>query len=301
MSKDYLEVSIKINPACSELASDVLFSNFDCEGIVTSEEAYKDLELISTTEDYVKGYIVQDEMTFDEIETVLKSAYNELLDNGISKEYLGDWNVTIKPVENQDWSKKWKENWQPTKITDKVVISPSWIDYQKVNDEIVINIDPGAAFGTGTHATTQLCVMAIEKYMQKADTVADIGTGSGILAIAASLFGASKVIGIDNDPVAVEVAEENAKINNIKNCTFLHQEIDKLNEQFDFITANILHNVLADIMCDLARIMKDGAKLVLSGILDTKQDIVKDAVLKNNLKIIEIIQKDQWVAIIVQK
>lgn len=302
MAKNYFEVIIKINPEAAEIASDVLFSNFDCDGVVTAEEEYKDLELISCRNNVVKGFVINENITPDEIKTVIKNAYNELLENGCKADFLGGWDVEVKEVVNEDWSKKWKENWQPTKVSDKITISPQWIDYVPQENEMVINIDPGAAFGTGTHATTQLCILAMEKYLTKNASVADIGTGSGILAIVASKLGAKSVIGVDNDPDAIEASLENAKINDVKNCNFEIGEVSLLQgNEYDFVVANILHNVLAEIMGELKGIMKVGGKLVLSGILNTKADVVHEAIKKHGLKTIAVDELNQWVAITVEK
>ena len=302
IEKEYLEIAITINPACEELVTDVLFSSFDCEGVVTSTEEFKDLESINLIDNIVKGFFVNEKnLSESEIKKIIKEEYNNLLSNGCSKEYLGDWSVNIRQVENEDWSKKWKENWTPTKITEKITICPSWIDYKKQEKELVISIDPGAAFGTGVHPTTKLCVRALEKYMATGDKVADIGTGTGILAITASMLGANDVVAIDNDGVAVKTAIENAEINNVTNCTFSENEIYAIKDEFDFVTANILHNVLAEIMGELKRILKPQGKVVLSGILNTKQDVVLDAIKQHDLEIVELTEEEQWVAIITKK
>ena len=164
----------------------------------------------------------------------------------------------------------------------------------------MIRLEPGCAFGTGTHQTTQLCMKAIEKYMQKDAKVADIGMGSGILAICAKKFGASYAYGCDNDETVIDVAKENAIKNNAE-CSFELNTADKVNEKFDFVLANILHNVLAEIMGDLKNIMNDNAIMVLSGILDEKKPVVLDAIKKYNLHLIEEVHQDQWVALIVRK
>ena len=164
----------------------------------------------------------------------------------------------------------------------------------------MIRLEPGCAFGTGTHQTTQLCMKAIEKYMQKDAKVADIGMGSGILAICAKKFGASYAYGCDNDETVIDVAKENA-IKNSAECTFELNTADKVNEKFDFVFANILHNVLAEIMGDLKNIMNDNAIMVLSGILDEKKPVVLEAIKKYNLQLIEEAHQDQWVALIVRK
>ena len=141
---------------------------------------------------------------------------------------------------------------------------------------------------------------AIEKYMPDNAKVADIGTGSGILAICAKKFGASYVYGCDNDETVIDVAKENA-LKNGAACTFELNTADKISEKFDFVLANILHNVLADIMGDLKNIMNAGAIMVLSGILEEKKPVVLEAINKHNLKLIEEAHQDQWVALIVRK
>ena len=178
---------------------------------------------------------------------------------------------------------------------------PDWIDYTpQCSDEVIIKLEPGCAFGTGTHSTTQLCMKAIEKYMPKNADVADIGMGSGILAICAKKFGAKSVYGCDNDETVIDVAIENA-IKNNADCEFELNTADKINKQFDFVLANILHNVLAEIMGDLKAIMKDGAYMVLSGILDEKKPVVIDAIKKHNLELVEEMHQNQWVALVVRR
>ena len=207
---------------------------------------------------------------------------------------------SIDEKENQDWSKKWKEKWDVTHVTERIAVVPSWLEYQPKENEITITLDPGCAFGTGTHQTTQLCMKAIEKYLKKDNSMADIGTGSGILAICAKKFGASFVYGCDNDDTVIDVCKENAEINNVNDIEFELNTADKLTEKYDFVCANILHNVLAEIMGDLKNIMKPNAKMVLSGILHEKKPVVLDAINKYGLKIIETLTQDQWVAIVVE-
>ena len=302
--KEYFEVSVKINPCAIELVTEIFFERFECEGVVQAEEKYKDLELIETTNNIAKGYIKLEEKDFSlvEIQKIFDFAKEELKEEGFTDEELGEWTVTAKKIINQDWSQKWKEQWKPTKASEHVMICPSWENCPKQKDEIVITLDPGSAFGTGTHATTQLCIQAIEKYVQKDDEVADIGTGSGILAITAIKFGASHAVAIDNDPLVIDVAKDNAEINCVYNkIDFSHATADMLTEQYDFVCANILHNILAEIMGDLKNIMKPSSHMVLSGILNEKKQIVIEAIKKHNLQIVETLIQDQWIAIIVKK
>ena len=241
-----------------------------------------------------------------DIQKIFYDARENLIEKGFTEEELGSWSIDAKKVVNQDWSKKWKEHWRPTRASEHVVICPSWEDYALKKDEILIHLDPGSAFGTGTHATTQLCIQAIEKYMKPGDFVADIGTGSGILAIAALKCGASRAVGIDNDPLVIDVAMDNAQVNNVLNKIELkHETADELlkthSEEFDFVAANILHNVLAEIMGDLKALMKNGAYMVLSGILDEKKQVVFEAIEAHGLHTVETLKQENWIAIVVQK
>ena len=298
MTNNYYELQIKINPEMSEVISDILFDVFDCEGVVMVEETYKDLEMVATTEGTLKAFIRGEK---PDVEKILKEQKELLKSRGLTDEELGSWEYTFEEKENQDWSKKWKEKWDVTHVTDKITIVPTWLDYTpKSKDEIIINLDPGCAFGTGTHQTTQLCMVALEKYFKKGQTMADIGMGSGILSILAKKLGASEVYGCDIDDTVIEVAKENAKLNH-EECSFELGSADKINKKFDFVCANILHNVLFEIMGDLKNLMHDGSKMSLSGILLEKAPIVLEAIERENLKIIDEIHQDQWVSFVVTK
>ncbi len=302
--KDYFEISVKINPNAIELVTEVFFERFECEGVVQAEEKYKDLELVETTNNIAKGYIRCEEEDFkpSEIQKVFDHAKEELKEEGFTDEELGSWEISAQKVINQDWSQKWKEHWKPTKASDHVIICPSWEECTPQKDEVLITLDPGSAFGTGTHATTQLCIRAIEKYLKQGDDLADIGTGSGILAITGIKFGAAHAVAIDNDPLVIDVAQDNAQVNGVFNkIDFSCATADMICEQFDFVCANILHNVLAEIMGDLKAIMKPSSYMVLSGILDEKKPIVLEAIENLGLKIVETMTQEQWVGIVVQK
>ncbi len=295
---NYFELKISINPEIEEIVSDICFSNFACEGVVLAEEDWKDLEMTATTRGTLKVFLT--ELDCNPIE-VLQTEREILKSRGFSDDELGSWEIQLDEKENQDWSKKWKEKWTVTHVTEKIAVVPSWLEYQPKEGEITITLDPGCAFGTGTHQTTQLCMKAIEKYIKKGDSIADIGTGSGILAICAKKFGASTAYGCDNDETVIDVCIENAEINGVKDIKFELKTADLLTEKYDFVCANILHNVLAEIMGDLKNIMKPQAKMVLSGILDEKKPVVLDAIDKHGLKIIETLTQDQWVAFVVEK
>ena len=305
MDSKYYELRLQINPDMEDLISEIFFENFDCEGIVLAEEAYKDLEMISTTEGTLKIFLRNEygdsyeDLKYD-VENVLDLHRQEFLSRGLSEDELGSWDFELEEKETEDWSKKWKEQWDVTHVTDKIAVVPDWIEYQPKDDEVIIKLEPGCAFGTGTHQTTQLCMKALEKYMKKGDRVADIGMGSGILSILAKKLGASYVYGCDNDDTVIEVAKENARKNGVE-CEFELGTADKVHDKFDFVCANILHFVLAEIMGDLKNLMKTGALMSLSGILDEKKQMVIDAYQKEGLELVEEIPQDQWTSFVVKR
>lgn len=305
MDKNYFELRLKINPEMEDLIAEIFFDNFDCEGVVLAEETYKDLEMISTTEGTLKIFLKDDDSTTFEdmkydIENVLDLYREEFQSRGLTDEELGSWDFELEEKKTEDWSQKWKEKWDVTHVTDKIAVVPDWIDYKPKENEVIIKLEPGCAFGTGTHQTTQLCMKALEKYMNKGDKVADIGMGSGILSILAKKLGATSVYGCDTDDTVIEVAKENAKKNNVE-ATFELGSADKINNKFDFVCANILHFVLAEIMGDLKNLMKTGAMMSLSGILDEKKQMVIDAYEKENLELVEEIHQDQWTSFVVKR
>lgn len=306
---DYIELQIKINPEIEDIVSEFCFEQLPCEGVILAEETYKDLEMVATTEGTLKVFLTPDDshsefVSETYIGEILKKQRELLKSRGLTDEELGSWEFVVSSKPNEDWSKKWKEKWTVTHVTDKITVVPDWIEYSGRPDEVIIRLEPGCAFGTGTHQTTQLCMKAIEKYMPKDCSVADIGMGSGILAICAKKFGAKYVYGCDNDETVIDVAKENAKKNLPNNSGEYFFELntaDKITEKFDFVCANILHNVLAQIMGDLKNIMKNGAIMSLSGILDEKKPVVLEAIKRENLEIIEEIHQDQWTSFVVRK
>lgn len=292
----YYELELKINPEIADIVSNICFENLPCEGVILAEEAYKDLEMVSTTEGTLKIFLTEN----IDAQKFLSEQRNLLISRGLTDSQLGSWQYVLSEKTNQDWSQKWKEKWDVTHVTDKITVVPDWIEYEPKNGEIIIKMEPGCAFGTGTHETTQLCMRAIEKYLKSNDTVADIGMGSGILSILAKKFGASYVYGCDNDDTVISVAKENAYKNGVE-CTFELGTADKINDKFDFVCANILHNVLAQIMPDLKRLMKDDGLLSLSGILEEKAPIVLKAIEDNNLTIVSKDSINQWVGFVVRR
>jgi ribosomal protein L11 methyltransferase len=178
-------------------------------------------------------------------------------------------------IEEEDWGTNWKKHFSPFAITTNLVIAPTWEDYSAKGNEKVLIMDPGMAFGTGHHATTSLVVQFLEEEIlgsRSCRTVLDVGTGTGILGMAAAMLGADQVYGIDNDPVAVEVARGNCQLNDLSEIMEVdEQPLAEVTASYSMVVANIIHDVLIEMAPEMRRVTEIGGKLVLSGILDGSQ------------------------------
>lgn len=299
----YYELYIKINPELEDEVANICFEYLDCEGVLLEEQKLDDTELLETSKGTLKVFLRSlATPEFDDVCEFIKLKRQELKENGFTDEQLGSWDCALLEKENEDWSRKWKENWDVTHITENVVIVPSWLEYSPKENETTISLDPGSAFGTGTHQTTQLCVVAMEQYPENIinKKVADIGMGSGILAIIAKKKGAKTVYGCDIDDTVIETAKENALKNNV-DCEFKLGSTETISDKYDFICANLLHNIIYDIMPDLKRILNDNGVISLSGILDSKKDVVLKAIEENHLTILKTNYMEPWISFVVKK
>ena len=214
-----------------------------------------------------------------------------------------DCTVETSLHDDSEWKDNWKEFFKPTKVSKYIVVKPTWEEYEKkTDDEKILEIDPGMAFGTGTHETTSLCIKALEKYMKQGDDVLDVGTGSGILAISAALLGAKDVLGIEIDPVAVDIANENIKLNHVENiANAKYGDLTKgVDYKADIVVANLMADLVMMLSSDAKKHMKPGAKYISSGILDEKLVIVANDMRSKGFKITETMQDGMWCAIVAE-
>ncbi len=205
-------------------------------------------------------------------------------------------------VSDSEWKDKWKEYFKPAHITDRIVVKPTWEPYAKKEGELVIEIDPGAAFGTGTHPTTTGCITLLEKYLKPGMSVLDVGCGSGILAIAAGLLGAGDVLGIEIDPVAVEIGRENVELNRLSGrvkvcCGDLTKGVDY---KADIVVANLMADLVKMLTGDVARHIKKGGIYISSGILLELKEELCDFIEVCGFEIIDVYENENdggWCAI----
>lgn len=213
---------------------------------------------------------------------------------------FGSLKVTSRLDDDAEWKDKWKEYFKPAKISKSIVVKPTWEPYDNKDDALVIEIDPGMAFGTGTHETTSLCVKMLEEYQKKGDKVMDVGCGSGILSIAAALLGASDVLGIDIDPVAVDVAAENIALNKVD--TVAKAQFGDLTKGVDYKADVIVANLMADLVMmlaeDAAKHLVKGGYFISSGILVEKEIQVVEDLRKKGYAIMEVREDGGWCCIV---
>lgn len=199
-------------------------------------------------------------------------------------------------VDDSDWNENWKKYFKAFTVGKHLAVTPSWEEYDNKENRTVIHIDPGAAFGTGTHATTSLCLDILEDTVDSNTRLLDIGTGSGILAIASVLLGAKKAFGVDIDEQSVKTAKENAKINAVdKNIEFAVGDLaEKVSGKYDIVCANIVADVIMRFFANVSDYMTDDGILIVSGIIDIRANEVEESAKKNGFEIIENRVRDEW-------
>lgn len=248
----------------------------------------------------IKAYLPVNSFLGETVEEI-KQAINNLMLYNID---IGRNKITISEVNEEEWATAWKKYYNPVKISERFTIVPTWETYEPVSsDELIIELDPGMAFGTGTHPTTVMCIQALEKTVKKGDVVVDVGTGSGILSIAAAMLGAKRVHALDLDPVAVESAKLNVKLNKVHDVVTVSQNnlLDRIDEQADVIVANILAEIILRFVDDAYRLLRSDGVFITSGIIQTKKQEVKEGLLRAGFTIEETLTMEDWVAFIAKK
>jgi len=248
----------------------------------------------------VKAYLPASSFLAETVEEI-KLAIANLSNFDIN---IGENNFTTTEVNEEDWATAWKQYYHPVKISERFTIVPTWEDYTPVNtDELMIELDPGMAFGTGTHPTTVMCLQALEKVVKPDDVVVDVGTGSGVLAIAAAMLGAKKVHALDLDEVAVKSARENIELNKVQHIAevFHGNLLETVSDPADVVVANILAEIIMTFTDDAFSIVKPGGLYVTSGIIGAKKEDVKSALINSGFVIEEVLMMEDWVSIIAKK
>lgn len=311
MDQDWIEVTVLTSSEATEAVAGFLY-NCDVEGVSIEDVAdvefkkenlgFADFinESVLTIEEgaMVKGYF-KDSENFMNTLNYIKESVDKLGEFGFDK---GEGIVTHHKVNEDDWANNWKQYYKPTKVGENIVVKPTWEDYEEKPGEVVVELDPGMAFGTGTHETTRMCIKALEKKVKKDTTVFDIGTGSGILSIAAAKLGAKHVVGVDLDPVAVESAKKNLEFNKVNNIEILYGDLMEVVEgKANIVVANILADIIMFLSEGVRAFIEDEGYFIASGILNTQRDKVADKLKALDFIIEEVMEDGEWICIIAKK
>jgi ribosomal protein L11 methyltransferase len=284
-------VTLGVSRDAEEAAGALLF-DLGSTGIVTLLESADSVRL---------GAYFDSATSVDDLKPALEAGFAR---TGLHNA-LGEFSISVIP--EQDWMQKWKEGFEAVEVGERLIIAPSWKLPEDPGSRLVIQIDPGMAFGTGTHETTRLCLAAIERHW-RGGSLLDAGTGTGILAIAAALLApesrpGSRLVAIDVDPQAVEVARENTAINNVSNRIELYegQPRDFAGQAFDVVVANLTAEVIIDVMSDLAACLAPTGLMILSGILSELAEDVERALVASGFEVTERHESGEWCALIARR
>lgn len=314
---NWTEATIWTSTTALDIVTNMLM-DMDVEGFVI-EDAQDFADFLEDTEiywDYVDEDLVKQKSeaetnikiyledspkgleTLSQIKSGLLSLKADDTENG-----YGRLEVELSTVRQEDWENNWKQFFKPFKVGEKFVIKPSWETYDEQTDRIILEIDPSSSFGTGTHNTTQLCICQLEKLIKPGDRLLDMGCGSGILSVAASLLGAADITAVDIDANSIKISLENAEKNNIGLKTFLGDVIrDKKLESdigsgFDVIVANIVADVIMGMQETFKSKLKPDGILIVSGIIAPRADEVQDSLVNAGFDVLERHQSGDWVAL----
>jgi ribosomal protein L11 methyltransferase len=278
----------------------VVFFDVELQGVVIEDpgleagEDWAEDAVARPTRHAVVGYLAKDERLerrCTDLETQIA---------GMGSPIGLVYRISYRELDEENWAEAWKAFFWPHKIGRRVVVKPSWRDYLAMPEEVVIELDPGMAFGTGTHPTTALCVQLIETHLKKGDAFLDIGTGSGLLMAAAGKLGARMLAGSDRDELAVRIAARNLERNGIREDRFLLAQgllAAPFKGGFDIAAANILTDVILELLDDIPRVLKSGGIFICSGITSENRNRVAGKMKRSSFEIVESLLKEGWVAI----
>lgn len=259
----------------------------------------------------IQGYFPEG-TSMEEILENLKASVEQLTEFDID---TGNPTYSMREVDEEDWANAWKQYFKPLRVSERLTIKPTWEEYEASPGEIILELDPGMAFGTGTHATTALCLRTLEKVIKPGDEVIDVGTGSGVLSIAAAKLGAKHVLALDLDPVAVSSATENTRLNGLddKITVVLSDLLQAIRTQEEggkshgvtlpvqVVVANILAEIILLFVDDVYAALQPGGTYIASGIIKQKQEVVEEALVKAGFTVEERYEETDWVALVARK
>ncbi|OON93021.1 MAG: ribosomal protein L11 methyltransferase [Candidatus Epulonipiscioides saccharophilum] len=302
---DYIEFKIETTTEAVEAISYFLSDDLEAGVEICDPKDALNQDKTQTWYDFIDQSLLDQDM-----DTVYVKAYfnkgiditehKKIIENKLQhiSEFLnvGSAKVTVTEIPEEKWANEWKKYYKVFNITNNVIIKPSWIDHEKEENMITIEMDPGMAFGSGTHETTSMCAILLEQYIKFGDHVLDVGTGSGILAIIAAKMGGD-VLAIDIDPMAIKVAKENVENNKVDVILKEGNLLEVVESKADIVVSNIIADIIISLADQVKRMIKFDGVWIASGIIDTRKDEVVDAIIKNGWEIIDIVAKNEWIAL----
>ncbi len=302
----WLELTVQAHPDAIESVSELLSQH--TSGGVAIEEP---IELYDEGQEYrvvtgqpvlVHAYLPIDGKEEEARQKIAEGLWHF---SSLGSHFVGE--LTTRVVNEEDWANAWKDYFHVTHIGQRLVIRPSWREYAPKPNEVVLTLDPGMAFGTGLHPTTRMCLEQVEQRVHTGMKVLDVGTGSGILAIAAAKLGAESVYAIDNSSVAVESTLANAEMNNLQDRIQVvlgvldDAEASRMAGQYDFVIANIIAHIIGSIAPQLAQVVSPTGVLVVSGIIEARRHDAEDPLLAAGLELVEQVMIDDWMALVLRR
>ena len=299
----WIEARVAYDSEDKSFASDMIsniFYDIGLQGVVMEDpevevtEGWVDETLHMPVQYAVIGYFPKDERAVNKCNLLEEKLSQLKLEMGIISQ------VVYRQIDSEDWTETWKAFFEPLKISDQIIIKPTWREYHSAPGEIVIELDPGMAFGTGSHPTTRLCIHMIERYLNRGESFLDVGTGSGILLITAAKLGAKKGLGIDMDKEAVKLSRKNLVLNKIETSVFRIRtgtRILSIKDRYDMVVANILPGVILSLLDDMDHVLTPDGIFICSGFLEEHVDQIREKLMRLSYAVLEERVKETWVAI----
>lgn len=297
----YNQIKVTVPVENLQLATDVMTMMNFIGGIMI--EDYSDIE--GCKWDYVDTEILNKDQTVASVSGFIVECEDILpVIEQIKLLLPPDTKLDVINVEQSDWANNWKKYYKPIRVGKNIVIKPSWEEYEKKENDVIVELDPGMAFGTGTHETTRMCMELLERFVDADTDVLDVGCGSGILSITSLLLGAKSVVGVDIDPVAVDVAIENGKMNGFMPPRYDIKKgnlVDEISGKFKIAVANIVADAIIMLCPDVLPFIEDDGVFICSGIIEDRIDDVKQKLVETGYEIKEVLRQGEWAAMLCNK